>query len=98
MPQRLHCDHFSVRSGKPAKGRASSPSGTFALAIILLYVPARFQSVFSSQVSAQDLARRVISNELKYQDDHTKWMYSLEKEQYGKKQSREIIETKEGSL
>jgi hypothetical protein len=49
-------------------------------------------------VSADDLARRVITNELKFQDDHTNWMYRLEKEQYGKKQVEEIIETREGSL
>jgi hypothetical protein len=73
-------------------------SAAFALAIILLGVPASPQSVPSSQVSANDLARRVITNELKFQDDHTNWMYRLEKEQYGKKQVEEIIETKEGSL
>jgi hypothetical protein len=49
-------------------------------------------------VSANDLARRVITNELRFQDDHTNWMYRLEKEQDGKKQVEEIIETKEGSL
>jgi hypothetical protein len=49
-------------------------------------------------VSANDLARRVITNELKFQDDHTNWMYRLEKGQYGKKQVEEMIETKEGSL
>jgi hypothetical protein len=49
-------------------------------------------------VSANDLARRVITNELKFQDDHTNWMYRLEKEQFGKKQVEEIIETREGSL
>jgi hypothetical protein len=69
-----------------------------ALAIILLSVPARPQSAPSSQVSANDLARRVITNELTFQDDHTNWMYRLEKEQAGKKRVEEIIETKEGSL
>ena len=69
-----------------------------ALAIILLSVPARPQSAPSSQVSANDLARRVITNELTFQDDHTNWMYRLEKEQPGKKRVEEIIETKEGSL
>jgi hypothetical protein len=73
-------------------------SAAFTLAIILLGVPANPQSVPSSQVSANDLARRVIANELKFQDDHTNWMYRLEKEQDGKKQVKEIIETKEGSL
>ena len=73
-------------------------SVAFALAIVLLSIPAHPQSVPSSQVSANDLARRVITNELRFQDDHTNWMYRLEKEQYGKKQVEEIIETKEGSL
>ncbi len=49
-------------------------------------------------VPAADLARQVITNELKFQDDHTNWMYLLEKEQFGKKQVEEIIETREGSL
>src|ERR1700687_221025 len=73
-------------------------SAVFTLAVILLGVPASPQSVPSSQASANDLARRVITNELKFQDDHTNWMHRLEKEQYGKKQVEEIIETKEGSL
>jgi hypothetical protein len=66
--------------------------------IILLGVPARPQSVPNSPVSANDLVRRVVTNELTFQDDHTNWMYRLEKEQYGKKQVAEIVETKEGSL
>jgi len=78
--------------------RQAHSSAAFTLAIILLGVPASPQSVPSSQVSANDLARRVITNELKFQDDHTNWMYRLEKEQYGKKQVKEIIETREGSL
>ena len=68
------------------------------LVVILLGVSTRSQSVPSSQVSANDLARRVITNELKFQDDHSNWMYRLEKEEYGKKQVQEIIETREGSL
>src|ERR1700675_4281217 len=73
-------------------------SAALILAIILVGVPTSAQSVPSSQVSADDLARRVITNELRFQDDHTNWMYRLEKEQDGKKQVKEIIETKEGSL
>jgi hypothetical protein len=68
------------------------------LVVILLGVSTRSQSVPSSQVSANNLARRVITNELKFQDDHTNWMYRLDKEEYGKKQVQEIIETREGSL
>src|SRR6202050_1576222 len=66
--------------------------------VILLGVPARPQSVPNSPVSANDLVRRVVTNELNFQDDRTNWMYRLEKEQYGKKQVEEIVETKEGSL
>ena len=73
-------------------------SAAFTLAIILLGAPASPQSAPSSRVSANDLARRVITNELKFQDDHTNWMYRLEIEQYGKKQVKEIIETREGFL
>jgi hypothetical protein len=73
-------------------------SAVFTLAIILHSVPACPQSIPSSQVSANDLVRRVVTNELRFQEEHTNWMYRLEKEQYGKKQVEEIIETKEGSL
>jgi hypothetical protein len=68
------------------------------LTVIPLGVPARPQSVPSSQVSANDLARWVVTHELTFQYDHTNWMYRLQKEQYGKKQVEEIVETKEGSL
>jgi hypothetical protein len=68
------------------------------LAVILLGVPARPQSVPLSPVSAHDLAQRVITNELNFQDDHTNWMYRLDKDQHGKKQVEEIIETRNGSL
>jgi hypothetical protein len=47
--------------------------------IILLGVPARPQSVPSSPASANDLVRRVVTNELTFQDDHTNWMRSCTK-------------------
>ena len=74
-------------------------AATVLVSIVLLGSTTLSQSNSGSLgVSANDLARRVITNELKFQDDHTNWMYRLEKEQYGKKQVEEIIETKEGSL
>src|ERR1700730_844054 len=78
--------------------RQAHRSAAFTLAIVLLVVPASPQSVPSGQGSANDLAQRVITKELKFQNDHTNWMYRLEREQYGKKRVEEIIETKEGSL
>ena len=68
------------------------------LVIILPAVCVGSQSGPSNQVSADDLARRVVTNELRFQDDQTNWMYRLEKEQFGKKQVEEIIETREGSV
>ena len=73
-------------------------SAVLTLTILLIGIPVRPQSVPSSPMSANDLARRVVSNELTFQDDHTNWMYRLEKEQYGKKQVEEIVETQVGSL
>jgi len=50
-------------------------------------------------MSANELARKVVANELKVQDeDHVRWMYRLEKEESGKKQVQEILETNNGSL
>ena len=82
----------------PSVVRLMHSPAPLALAIVLLSVPARPQPVSGSQVSANDLAQRVITNELNFQGDHTNWMYRLEKEQSGKKEVEEIIETKEGSL
>ena len=50
-------------------------------------------------MSANELARKVVTNELKFQaEDHGHWMYRLEKEDSGKKQVEEILETNNGSL
>jgi hypothetical protein len=50
-------------------------------------------------MSANDLARRVVTNELKFQaEDHGHWMYLLQKEESGKKQVLQILETSSGSL
>jgi hypothetical protein len=45
-------------------------------------------------MSANELARKVVANELEFQtEDHGHWMYRLEKEESGKKQVQEILET-----
>jgi hypothetical protein len=50
-------------------------------------------------MSANELARKVVTNELKFQaENHDHWMYQLEKEESGVKQVQEIIETNNGSL
>lgn len=61
--------------------------------------PAGFpQSVPSaSAISPNDLVRAVVANELKPQDT-TRWMYEAYKEENGKKQTQEVVQTREGSL
>ena len=50
-------------------------------------------------MSANELARRVVTNELKVQaGDHAHWMYRLEKQESGGKQVQQILETSNGSL
>jgi len=50
-------------------------------------------------ISANELARKVVANELKFQDeDRSQWMYRQEKEESGKKEVNEVIETKNGPL
>jgi hypothetical protein len=50
-------------------------------------------------MSANELARKVVTNELKVQnEDLGHWMYRLEEKDAGKKQVQEIVETKDGSL
>ena len=50
-------------------------------------------------VSANDLVRAVVANELKPQDgSHRRWMYRVEIEEQGKKKTREVVQTGLGSL
>jgi hypothetical protein len=67
---------------------------------ILLGSSAAPQSDFERfGMSANELARKVVTNELKIQaEDHGHWMYRLEKEESGRKQVQEILETNNGSL
>ena len=75
-------------------------SATIMVTIILLASNALPQSESQRvEMSANELARKVITNELKFQyDDHGHWMYRLEKKESGRKQVQEIVETKNGSL
>jgi hypothetical protein len=51
------------------------------------------------QLSAADLVKAVINNELKpTPDTDVRWKYRLEKEVEGKRETREVVETKSGSL
>jgi hypothetical protein len=75
-------------------------SATVIVTIILLESNAFPQSDSERLgMSANELARKVVTNELKFQEeDHGRWMYRLEKEESGRKQVQEILETNNGSL
>ena len=50
-------------------------------------------------MAAVDLARKVVTNELRVQnEEQSHWMYRLEKAESGRKQIQKILETKNGSL
>jgi hypothetical protein len=49
-------------------------------------------------ISPNELMRAVISNELKPTSDADRWMYEVEKEEDGQKQSKKVVQTREGSL
>jgi hypothetical protein len=49
-------------------------------------------------ISPDDLVRAVVANELKPQDHPGRWMYQVDKEEDGKKQTKEVVQMREGSM
>jgi len=69
--------------------------------IALLPIAAAFSQSASAgpPVSANDLVRAVVANELKPQvGSHGRWMYRVEREEQGKKKTKEVVQTGLGSL
>lgn len=56
------------------------------------------QSQLKAQISPLDLVKAVIGNELKNGDDDVRWKYLLNKQVDNKQETREVVETKSGSL
>jgi len=84
----------------PALVRLKHKSAISVVTIILLGSTAVAQSGSERLgMSANELARKVVTNEVKFQNENQgHWMYRLEKEEAGKKQVQEIVETNNGSL
>jgi hypothetical protein len=84
----------------PLAARLIHSPVTPIVTIILLGSAARPQSASERRgMSANELARRVVTNELKVQNENLgHWMYRLEKKDAEKKQVQQIVETKDGSL
>jgi hypothetical protein len=74
---------------------------TIVIVTIILLAPTALSQSDSDRLgmSANQLARKVVTHELKVQDEnHDHWMYRLEKDDSARKQVQEIIETNNGSL
>src|SRR5260370_9002577 len=70
-------------------------AGTAALACSL----AKAQDQAPLPSDAAELVRQAVAHELSAMDnDHTRWMYHLHKEDEKNSQDRQVIETKDGSL
>lgn len=72
----------------------------FFPAVLLLGIAASsFSTAQAQEPSANELAKEVVTHELQTQDsDHTHWEYRLETEKSGKKEVKEVVETKDGDL
>ena len=76
-----------------------SPAAVITTIILLGSTTLAQSAPGNQELSANELARRVVTNELKFQDeDHAHWAYLQTKEESGKKQVKRIIETKDGAL
>lgn len=63
-----------------------------------LAIPA-YSNAWGQDNSANELAREVIQHEVLAQDeDHSHWRYQQETEKDGKKEVKEVVETKDGSI
>jgi len=84
----------------PLVVRLVSGLATVVVTVILVGSSALSQSdSVRLEISAVDLARKVVSNELRVQnEEQSHWMYRLEKAESGRKHIKKILETKNGSL
>ena len=90
---------YPVLSREPVM-RLGHSAATVLVSVILLGGATLLQSdSVGRAMSANELAWKAVSNELKSQDeDQVHWMYRLEKGESDKKQVQEIIQTKYGYL
>src|SRR2546425_7779767 len=76
--------------------------GRCAVTVLIALLPAATafsQSAVDRGISANDLARAVVANELKSQDaNHSRWMYHVDRDEQGKKKAKEVVQTGQGSL
>jgi hypothetical protein len=90
---------YPVLSREPVMRLGRSTATVFVSVILLGPATLPQSDSMSRAMSANELARKVVTHELKSQDeDHVHWMYRLEKSESDKKQVQEIVQTRYGSL
>ena len=95
--------HLCVSGGERWKSRQLNVLSALAVGLISLAGGAFFATFAEAQQgngpTANNLVREIGVNELKAQkEDHTQWRYSLRKEEPGRSEIREMIETGDGTL
>jgi len=87
-------------TGEPMSVRLLGKYVLAGLIAVLPASPALGQSGSAKWImSANDLVRAVVANELKAQDgNHSRWMYRAEREEQGRKKAKEVVQTGQGSL
>jgi hypothetical protein len=73
---------------------------TFIAGFVIVLTPALVAQSAPTfpALSPSDLIRAVVANELKPESGHSHWMYEVDKEEDGKKQTRQVIQTHHGTL
>ena len=86
---------YPVLSREPVMPLGHSTATVFVSVILLGGATLPQSDSVSRAMSADEPARKVVSNELKSQDeDRVHWMYRLEKGESDKRQVQEIIQTR----
>jgi hypothetical protein len=74
-------------------------TGSVVITLMLAAAAVAQSAPASPGVPANDLVRAVIANELRPTDaDHTRWMYEVTKEEDGHRQTKEVVQTRQGAL
>jgi hypothetical protein len=93
---------FKTCRTEASPGAGGLVSGIAALIVTISLLGSNALSQSDSvglEMPAVDLARKVVTNELRIQNEgQSHWMYRLDKEESGRKQVQEILETNHGSL
>jgi hypothetical protein len=74
-------------------------AGSAVVALVFTAASIAQSAPANAVISANDLVRAVIANELRPTDgDQSRWMYEVSKEEDGHRQTKEVVQTRQGAL